>query len=838
MHYREQLRAAGLYCMPIKPYTPLKNGKKEKRTLDFSWKLAYGEKWPLDHPQFRGQWDDEGAVAVVVPEGITIIDVDTHKGATCEKIDELLGVKIDWERSLIQRTPNGGTHHAFNCSWARQGSDINGLMGFDTRRAHGGLIFSDLKNYTPVGFGGVMRIINPAAFPQLPDGARAVLGKPTHEVRETPFPTSPEVLQSVENMLRAIPAPASRDPWLKAGMALKVMYRDDVGTGFMLFDRWSSGDFGTAGTPDGYAGTDDCQRQWDSFKVDKTGGITGGTLFHMARQHGWAPSRQELINFSAAFRGAYGVDAAEFERLFVKVRSDGADSKLLLDIIEEIKLAGCDHGQKVILGAELERELKDSGSLNKKTIKLIEDTLGLSARKKPQAAGEYGKSDRINAESYLSAEFPGETLAYSEGMFYKFVGTHWDPLKYDDVKLATENYLTGIGQLQHSAASTAFKVVVGICSSVYHSLSHAPTPHLVRYLNGMLDLRDKRLYPHDKQQFASSCLPFEWNPKAACQMWTDFVAESFGYDQQCVELLQEWFGYMLTRSHEHQNFMVLYGPSGSGKSVMTNILKELIGKDGFVGGDDMEDLLSESKLELMSTGQCLVLADIPPTVPKTVAPKVTTKIKCITSGDTISWHRMYVGSVSKVLPVRLTITCNAVPNLFDDSGALGKRMLLLKTDKGVRGEAHEDKQLFEKLCPELPGIACWALEGLERLRTTNRGMWTAPSRMKQLLQDLRDESSPLSAFIRDYIDYTGDPKDRISCRQLMDAYYSSRPADEARMSSYAFGRAIRTAADGTGMEWVSARVEGSAEKGLNRARLLHAPAGAAPAGAVLAFSRP
>lgn len=64
-----------------------------------------------------------------------------------------------------------------------------------------------------------------------------------------------------------------RSEWLRAGMAAK-----SAGLSFIHFHEWSK-------RGSNYTSEKECKIAWDSFKED--GGITPGTLFYMAYEHGW-----------------------------------------------------------------------------------------------------------------------------------------------------------------------------------------------------------------------------------------------------------------------------------------------------------------------------------------------------------------------------------------------------------------------------------------------------------------------------------------------------------------------------------------------------------------------
>ena len=73
--------------------------------------------------------------------------------------------------------------------------------------------------------------------------------------------------------LRAIDPDCSYDEWLRVGMALK-----QEGATCDTWDTWSSGG---SKYKEG-----ECQKKWKSFRRDD---VTGGTLMHIAREHGYMP---------------------------------------------------------------------------------------------------------------------------------------------------------------------------------------------------------------------------------------------------------------------------------------------------------------------------------------------------------------------------------------------------------------------------------------------------------------------------------------------------------------------------------------------------------------------
>jgi putative DNA primase/helicase len=91
----------------------------------------------------------------------------------------------------------------------------------------------------------------------------------------TPHQDPNHTRHTIAAALHAIPAALPRDEWVKVGMALKSELNDSEG--FALFDEWSA-------TADGYNAAA-ARSTWRSIKPG--GGVSIGSLFHLARQHGF-----------------------------------------------------------------------------------------------------------------------------------------------------------------------------------------------------------------------------------------------------------------------------------------------------------------------------------------------------------------------------------------------------------------------------------------------------------------------------------------------------------------------------------------------------------------------
>lgn len=100
--------------------------------------------------------------------------------------------------------------------------------------------------------------------------------------------------EEIRQALDVVPADCSREEWISIGMALHWAgtQTDQLEQALQLWNEWSA----TAQVK--YQGEREIMTQWFSFKPDKATAVKLGTLFHIAKQHGWqrpTPDVSELF---------------------------------------------------------------------------------------------------------------------------------------------------------------------------------------------------------------------------------------------------------------------------------------------------------------------------------------------------------------------------------------------------------------------------------------------------------------------------------------------------------------------------------------------------------------
>ncbi|MDB4303715.1 hypothetical protein N9934_02875, partial [Desulfosarcina sp.] len=104
----------------------------------------------------------------------------------------------------------------------------------------------------------------------------------------------------------------------------------------------------------------------------------------------------------------------------------------------------------------------------------------------------------------------------------------------------------------------------------------------VRYLtmqNGLYDLSQYQLIPHDPQIFTTNLLPYDFDPDAECPRWLQYLNEVFMNDAATIRFVQEAIGYAFHKSIPKAVLFFLIGYGGNGKSVFIDVISSLCGEE-------------------------------------------------------------------------------------------------------------------------------------------------------------------------------------------------------------------------------------------------------------------
>ncbi len=687
-----------------------------------------GTSWRDAHRLHSLDWSS-GVVGLPVPDGVVVLDLDAYKGTTRADVEAVLG-PIPWDAAHIQNTISGGQHYAFRCAVDTDNQvQAGGIAGLDTRAAGKGFICAG-AGYTPVGHGPIAMSM-PAMLPELPPRAVEALRPP----ERTPAPSkgttyAPATDTTIVEALRHIDPGELRPEWVLVGFALRSHYADDEVTGLDVWRAWSAGEYWHDGCPSNYDERA-VDYEWSKFKAD--GKTTAGTLFHKALAGGWSPPTS--FDPAVAF-GAGAAPSDTYAGLVDRINAEGGNAKEVPAVLDAIRTAGCNELQVTVLTALLKDVAAGSGIKGKKFTDLIDRA---TASSPSLNASPYGKVDSGNAAYFTETHFPDDGLCVSSDEIFAYNGKVWDAVSAAELNALVSKAMAPWG-VQTSKAAAVAKMVAQLAP---RRKAEPPPPFKIVFNNGILDLRAGTLSSHDKELFTTALLPYDYDPQAACPEWHAFLDQIFD-DRGRIDLLQEWMGYLMTRDNSFQKVLLMLGPKRAGKGTIGHLLKHLVGEANFSGGS-LKSFTEPSFFDGIYRKSLVFVGDSAKRVTGNLAEDVAERIKMISGGDDISFNRKFLPQMSSPVSARIVIASNTVPHLFDDSGALASRIVILPFYKSYLDR--EDRGLEGRLMAELAGIAAWAIKGWQRLDANGR--FTIPDTSREEAAQLEEAFSPISRFIEE-----------------------------------------------------------------------------------------
>ena len=333
-------------------------------------------------------------------------------------------------------------------------------------------------------------------------------------------------------------------------------------------------------------------------------------------------------------------------------------------------------------------------------------------------------------------------------------------------------------------------------------------PWLLGVANGIIDLHDGKLLPHDRKYLITALSPARYQPDAQCPRWMQFLAEIMAGDQAMIEALQRLAGYFLTGDISVQILPILFGSGGNGKNVFLDTLVGIMGP-----------YAEEAPDGLLTIRQ----GDEHPTEIADLHGK-----RLVVASETEEGRKMRIGLVKKITGNRYlkgrfmrqdyfqferthktVLVTNNRPIVTESSNAIWRRLRLIPFAVTIP-EARQDKHLTDKLVAEWPGILAWAVRGCIDWQERQCDL-EFPEAVKRATEEYRADSDHVADFIAECcVDWRGheDQNMRAPKERVYLAYCSwCRSVGEDVLTRNAFNSRLRI----HGFEDKAAKLSGSAK---------------------------
>lgn len=245
----------------------------------------------------------------------------------------------------------------------------------------------------------------------------------------------------------------------------------------------------------------------------------------------------------------------------------------------------------------------------------------------------------------------------------------------------------------------------------------APSPTLLNVGNGVLCMNNPNqfeLFAPTPSNFFTSAVRIPWNGAMPTPIFDRFLYDVTCGDLVLTERIWEAIGYLLSEDNSAKRFVLLIGPSNSGKSVFGNVISAFF-EDGFISAVSASGLGAQFSLGALKCARINMSMDLTDAV---LSPQAVSIIKSITGRDKVPVEEKYAPVSSCRINCKLLFSSNHVLKLMDFDKALMNRMLLIPFAHPIPKE-RQNPNLEALISNELSGVLHKAMQAYCRLVGNN-----------------------------------------------------------------------------------------------------------------------
>lgn len=237
--------------------------------------------------------------------------------------------------------------------------------------------------------------------------------------------------------------------------------------------------------------------------------------------------------------------------------------------------------------------------------------------------------------------------------------------------------------------------------------------NVINLQNGYYDLDNDEFKGHNPEMMFTLISNATYEPEAECPLWEQFIYDSFLGNADLIEYVQRAIGYSISNSTAERLIFFLFGQeTGTGKSVLTNVLDELLGTysqnikpealmvDRNKTGESADPSFAKLKgARLVTTSESNESGKIDEGL-----------IKRLTGGDKITARFLHKNEITYTPEFKIWMATNYKPIVQNNDSAIWQRLVVIPMDNVVPA-SKADVNLTNKLKAEINGILNWAIEG-------------------------------------------------------------------------------------------------------------------------------
>ena len=267
----------------------------------------------------------------------------------------------------------------------------------------------------------------------------------------------------------------------------------------------------------------------------------------------------------------------------------------------------------------------------------------------------------------------------------------------------------------------------------------------LNFTNGVLDIDTLELEEHSEEYGFTYVIPYDYTEGGNTPVWDRFLTQVTQENPALVQLINEVVGYLVSGADPRyvQKAFILYGSGGNGKSVLLDVVRNLVGKSNF-SAVSMASLGTPTGRIRLKDGIVNITDETP-----TGAFMESSDFKAIVAGDVIEMRKLYQQPVEWKSMTKLVFACNEMPVTRDHSDGLHRRLVIIPFKARFSEEiGNLDPFIGDKLNAERSGILGKVLRAYKRVKD-NGYKFTYVAEIKEERDDYKEVGDTIFQFVED-----------------------------------------------------------------------------------------
>ena len=235
----------------------------------------------------------------------------------------------------------------------------------------------------------------------------------------------------------------------------------------------------------------------------------------------------------------------------------------------------------------------------------------------------------------------------------------------------------------------------------------------VNCLNGVVDVCKRKLLDHSPEWMFRHCVQAQYIPGSECPRFLEYVDYITAGDKELKRLLRVLMGYIWSSYTNARIAVLMYGVSGTGKSVLCRLISRILG-DEFVGNTDLSFLQKPEYVANLS-GKLLNVA---PDLKNEPLRDVGYFKSLVSHNDKVSARVLYSNPITiRGGEIKMLFSTNHLLEFEKSLGeqditAVFNRLIYFPYQNKPVDRHQDNKHLSDDLYEECDAIFTWAMEGL------------------------------------------------------------------------------------------------------------------------------